>query len=193
MYGYFNSDTTKFSYNVPPNRDTYQSTYSVKLTETHVDVIDPVCNNIKTTRTYTIQLVDTNTGLQTTCPNDLNVALSFKKFPCDNINAPFFYIHDVTIPANATGTTYSWISNQFIPCPTSCKLTYTQNFGVNNYLSEVPEYGFVNQTPGETFFIRDGDYVRFSRIIDWNLKQLDLLSAIAKKLDRKSTRLNSSH
>ena len=179
MYGYFNSDTTKFSYKVPSPSDINPTNLAAKLTETFVDTTDPICFNIKTTRTYTIQLVYEQTGRQATSSTPINVVLSFKKFPCSG--TPYSYNQTVTIPANATGTTYSWVSNQFVPCPSTCQLEYIQNFGVNDSLSDVPQYSTL--APGTIVPIEDNDLVNFSKIFDINLKQIDFLSSIAKKFN----------
>jgi hypothetical protein len=180
MYGYFNSDATKFSFKVPSPSNINPTNLAVKLIETYVDVLEgPPCNNIKTTRTYTIQLVYEQTGLQATSLTNTNIVLVFKKTPCSG--AAYSYNQTVTIPANATGTTYSWISNQFIPCPSDCEIEIIQNFGMNDSLSDVPEYSTL--PPGTTVLIEDGDLVNFNKIFDINLKQIDFLSSIAKKFN----------
>jgi len=182
MYGYFSSEATKFSYKVPPKSDAVSSDLAVKLTETYVDT-STSCGGLlypKTTRTYKIELVYKDTGVVTTSPTDINIKLLFRYFSCGStegmdVNVP------ITIPANTTGTTYSWISNQFVPCPSACKLEYKQNFGVNDSQSDVPEYS--NLPPNTIVVYQDNDVVDFSLVIDWNLKQIDVLSSIAKKFN----------
>jgi photosystem II stability/assembly factor-like uncharacterized protein len=180
MYGYFSSEATKFSYKVPPKSDAISNDLAVKLTETFVDDTDPICNNIRTTRTYTIQLVNRGTGVQSYSDVPLDVVLLFKDYPCGSIIG-YDENETVTIPANATGTTYTWISNQFVRCPSTCKLEYRQNFGVNNSLSDVPEYS--DLPPNTIVIYEDNDQVEFDLVIDWNLKQIDILSSIAKKFN----------
>jgi hypothetical protein len=180
MYGYFSSEATKFSYKVPPKSDAVSNDLAVKLTETFVDDTDPICNNIRTTRTYTIQLVNRDTGVQALSEIPLDVVLLFKEYPCGS-TIGYDRNRTVTIPANATGTTYSWISNQFVRCPSACKLEYKQNFGVNDSESDVPEYS--DLPPNTIVIYEDDDQVEFDLVIDWNLKQIDILSSIAKKFN----------
>jgi hypothetical protein len=180
MYGYFSSEATKFSYKVPPKSDAVSNDLAVKLTETFVDDTDPICSNIRTTRTYTIELVYRDNGVATTSDVPLDVVLLFKYYPCGSTTG-YDQNVTVTIPANATGTTYTWISNQFVRCPSTCKLEYRQNFGVNNSLSNVPEY--TDFPPNTIVIYKDGDQVEFDLVIDWNIKQIDILSSIAKKFN----------
>ena len=180
MYGYFSSEATKFSYKVPPKSDAVSNDLAVKLTETYVDDTDPVCFNIRTTRTYTIDLVYRDNGVATTSDVPLDVVLLFKYYPCGSTTG-YDQNVTVTIPANSSGTTYSWISNQFVPCPSSCALEYKQNFGVNNSLSDVPEYS--DLPPNTIVIYEDNDQVEFDKVIDWNIKQIDILSSIAKKFN----------
>jgi len=182
MYGYFSSEATKFSFKVQPKSDAVSNDLAVKLTETFVDT-SSLCGGLlypKTTRTYTIQLVYKDTGVVTTSPTPTNIKLLFRYFDCGE-TVGYDYNQLVTIPANTTGTTYSWISNQFVPCPVSCKLKYIQNFGVNDSQSDVPEY--TNLPPNTIVVYQDNDLVDFSLVIDWNIKQIDILSSIAKKFN----------
>jgi hypothetical protein len=182
MYGYFSSEATKFSYKVPPKSDAISNDLAVKLTETFVDTSSLCGGRLypKTTRTYKIELVYRDTGVVTTTSTPTKVVLMFKYFDCGEVVG---YDKDITltIPANTTGTTYSWISNQFIPCPSACKLEYKQNFGVNNSLSDVPEYS--NLPPNTIVIYEENDMVEFDLVIDWNIKQIDILSSIAKKFN----------
>jgi hypothetical protein len=180
MYGYFSSEATTFSYKVQPKSDTVSDKLAVKLTETFVDTTDPVCSNIKTTRTYKIQLVNNDTGVQAYSPVDLNIVLNFKEYPCGSTTG-YNTFSGATIPANTTGTTFTWVSNEFVPCPSTCKLRYTQNFGVNSYRSDVPQYS--TAPPGTVVYYQDFMGVEFSKVIDWNIKQIDILSSVAKKFN----------
>lgn len=179
MYGYFNNDTTKFSYKTNPVNTTTGTTQAVKLVETHVDVISGTCANIVTTRTYTISVVDALYGTGQTANQPYSICLDFCLFPCSGGAYP--YAVNLLIPAGSTGTTYSWISNAVVPCPVSCLLEYTQNYGLNPNNSNIAEFNVRNNP--QTVFINDGSYVDFSKIIDINLKQIDILSSIAKKFN----------
>jgi hypothetical protein len=179
MYGYFNSDATKFSYVTNPSLFS-GNTQAVTLTETFVDVLEgPPCNNIKTTRTYTIKVVNSKTGVPEISTQPYAICLDYALFPCSGGTVP--YAVNLVIPSSSTGTTYSWVSNRFIPCPSSCALEYTQNYGLNQSNSNISVYQ-VSNAP-QVIGIKDGDYVNFNLIINDQLKQIDILSSIAKKFN----------
>jgi hypothetical protein len=179
MYGYFNSDTTKFSYTTNPSRYS-GNTQSVTLTETFVDTPSVVCSpQIITTRTYTIRVVNSKTGVAETSTQPYTVCLDYAFFPCSGGTQP--YAINLVIPAGTTGTTYSWISNRFVPCPSGCALEYRQNYGLNPANSNIFEYS-VSNAP-RTYPIFDGSFVDFNLIINDQLKQIDFLSSIAKKFN----------
>ena len=179
MYGYFNSDTTKFSYTTNPTQYS-GNTQAVTLTETAVDVLEGApCYNIKTTRTYTIKVVDIITGIAETATRPYALSLDYALFPCSGGTEP--YGVNLVIPAGATGTTYSWVSNRFIPCPSSCALEYTQNYGLNPSNSNI--YVYQKSNAPITIGVRDGSYIDFNLIINEQLKQIDVLSSIAKKFN----------
>jgi hypothetical protein len=179
MYGYFNSDTTKFSYTTNPSL--YSGiTQSVTLTETYVDTTSTVCPpQIDTTRTYTIKVVNSKTGVNETATQPYAICLDYAWFPCSGGTEP--YAVNLVIPAGSTGTTYSWISNRFVPCPSGCALEYRQNYGLNASNSNIYEYQ-VSNAP-QVIGIKDGSYVNFNLIINDQLKQIDILSSIAKKFN----------
>jgi hypothetical protein len=179
MYGYFNSDTTKFSYTTNPSRYS-GNTQAVTLTETYVDTTSAVCPpQIDTTRTYTINVVNARTGDPETATQPYAICLDYAWFPCSGGTKP--YSVNLVIPANSTGTTYSWISNRFIPCPSGCALEYRQNYGLNPANSNIYVYSISNAP--RTYSIFEGSFVDFNFIINDQLKQIDFLSSIAKKFN----------
>jgi hypothetical protein len=179
MYGYFNSDTTKFSYTTNPSLYS-GNTQSVTLTETFVDTTSTVCSpQIDTTRTYTIRVVDSVTGVPEVATQPYAVCLDYAWFPCSGGTEP--YAVNLVIPAGSTGTTYSWISNRFVPCPSACALEYRQNYGLNQSNSNIFVYQSSNAP--KVVGIQDGSYVDFNLIINDQLKQIDILSSIAKKFN----------
>lgn len=179
MYGYFNSDTTKFSYTTNPNRYS-GNTQSVTLTETYVDTLSVPCPpQIDTTRTYTIKVVNSKTGVLETATKPYAICLDYAWFPCSGGTEQ--YAVNLIIPAGSTGTTYSWISNRFVPCPSGCALEYRQNYGLNPSNSNI--YVYQSNNAPQTVGVIDGSYVDFNLIINDQLKQIDFLSSIAKKFN----------
>lgn len=189
MYGYFSSDATKFSYKTPVPQLIPLEGVDVLLVETFKDTSEYPCGTqyIRTDRTYTIYVVKKGTGTPCLCTEDIGVGLDFETFPCTGPS--FAYTQVVTIPANATGTTYSWTSNQYVDCGFGCpySLEYTQNFGFNQSASNVTlstqSLSYLPSLPNTTQFYKDGDFVDFSLVIDQNIKQIDFLSSIAKKFN----------
>ena len=178
MYGYFNSDSTKFSYITNPSKFS-GDTQAVTLTETSVDVISGTCANIVSTRTYTIRVVNSTTGIPEIATKPYSISLDYTLFPCSGGTKS--YAVNRVIPVGSTGTTYSWISNRYIPCPSVCALEYTQNYGLNPTNSNINVYQ-ASIVP-QVVPIKDGTYVNFNLIIEQNIKQIDFLSSIAKKFN----------
>ena len=189
MYGYFNSDATKFSYKTPVPQTLPIDGIEVLLVESYFDSSEFPCGTqyYKTDRTYTIYVVKAGTGIPALCTEDLTVGLDFRYYPC--YGGSFDNTIQVTIPANSTGTTYSWVSNQYVDCGSGCPYTleYTQNFGYNSSASNVglssQSLAFTPLPPNTTIEFSDGTYVDFSLVMDTNIKQIDFLSSIAKKFN----------
>ena len=189
MYGFYSFDGTKFGYKTPVPQTLTLEGVDVLLVESFIDeTVDCLGSpNIRTTRTYDIYVVKKGTGIPAFCTQQITVGLDFLFYPCfGGPSVP--YTQSVTISPNTTGTTYSWISNQFVDCGLgSCVLEYTQNFGYNASASNV---GLSTSTlsyepvPANTNFVfTEGTYVDFSLVIDTNIKQIDILSSIAKKFN----------
>ena len=189
MYGYFSSDSTKFSYKTPVPQTLSIDGVNVIFVETFVDSSEFPCGPqyFKTDRTYTIYVVKAGSGIPCLCSSPINLNLAFRLYPCTG-GAPSDFTVPVTIPANSTGTTYSWVSNQYVDCGSGCpfQLEYTQNF-VDQTTGDVAisaePLAYTPQTPNTTLYFEDGDFVDFSLVIDPNIKQIDLLSSIAKKFN----------
>jgi len=194
MYGYYSNDTAKFSYKTPATQVYSLEGVEVLLVETFVDetVICGGDYQIKTTRTYTIYVVKKGTGIPVLCNQPINLVLDYRFFPCGGSSYNDYQVN-VTIPSNTTGTTYSWVSNGPAPiipgsgttCP--CDVEYQQNFGVNTSASNVgvssESLAYMPLTQNTVVQVSDGTYIDFSLIIDENIKQLDVLSSIAKKFN----------
>jgi hypothetical protein len=196
MYGYFSSDTTKFSYKTQAPSVLSPSNVEVLLNESTISDEYQYCGGdpqIKTTRKYDIYVVKAGTGTPCFCDSSITVVLKFKLYKCDSSTGTN-YEQTVTIPANSTGATYTWISNGYYPiqpgvssgCST-CAWEWQQNFGANASLTSV---GISTQilsyqpVPANTTkYYEDGDYVDFGLVVDPLIKQIDLLSSIAKKFN----------
>lgn len=189
MYGYFSSDRTKFGYNMPAINVLPLEGVQVILVETFVDSSEYPCGTqyIKTDRTYTIYVVKSNSGIPCYCSEDINLVLDFIQYPCNG--GSFNYSVNLNIPANSTGTTYSWVSNQYVDCGYGCpfSLEYVVNLGLNAAASNVSEssegLAYLPIPAGTFVTYQDGDTVDFSLVISDTIKQIDLLSSIAKKFN----------
>jgi len=189
MYGYYSFDGTKFGYKTPVPQTLTLEGVDVLLEESFIDdtVVCLGSPNIRTTRTYTIYVVKKGTGIPALCSQQISVGLDFELFPCfGGPSVP--YTINLTIPPNTTGTTYSWVSNQFVDCGGgSCVLELIQNFGYNASSSNVglstSPLAYTPQPANTNVTFTEGDYVDFSLVIDTNIKQIDILSSIAKKFN----------
>jgi len=189
MYGYFSSDRTKFGYNMPSISVLPLEGVEVILVETFVDSSEYPCGTqyIRTDRTYTIYVVKSNSGIPCYCSEDINLVLDFILYPC--YGGASNYTVNLNIPANSTGTTYSWVSNQYVDCGSGCpfSLEYVVNLGLNSAASNVSEssegLAYLPIPAGTFVTYQDGDTVDFSLVISNTIKQIDLLSSIAKKFN----------
>lgn len=192
MYGYFNSDNTKFSLKTPVPQSLPLSGVEVILIESIVSqIVEYPCGSpgyFKTTRKYDIYVVKKGTGTPALCTDPITVGLSFTLFPCDG-SGPIDSPVTVAIPANTTGATYSWISDQYVDCGSGCPYSFEllQNNGFDPATSNVTEstnaLAYLPLAPNTSINIEDGDYVNFGLVIDENIKQIDLLAGIAKKFN----------
>ena len=190
MYGYFSSNTTKFSYTTLAPEKLALDGVEVILVESFIDSSEFACDTqyFKTDRTYTIYVVKAGTGTPALCSEEITVGLDYRFFPCTGA-PPVDSIVTVKIPPNTTGNTYSWVSNQFVDCGSGCPfvLEYTQNFGYNAGASNVglstQPLAYLPTAPNTVVNFNEGDYVNFNLVIDDKLKQIDLLSSIAKKFN----------
>ena len=149
LYGYFSSDTTKFSWAV----------YEIQtLPLQGVEVFFVQIEN----DTFCV-VSKLGTGIPCYCDSDINCTLLFD----NGVNT---FTQDVTIPYGTSGLTVNSGANLFI----SGSSPDVPNGSTLKYLP-VAVGQFVN-------FV-DGDYVDFSLVIDQNIKQIDILSSIAKKFN----------
>ena len=111
-----------------------------------------------TTACYVVKL---GTGIPCFCTEDINVTVPH--------GAPFFTVENGTIIQGTTGYTYT---QPGAPDQPSAR-------GVARSL----RLSYLPKKVGDTAQYEDGDDVTFDLVIDQNIKQIDLLSSIAKKFD----------
>jgi len=189
MYGYFSSDTTKFGYKTQAPQKLTLDGVQVLIVESIVDEgSNYPCGTqyFYTIRKYDIYVVKAGTGIPCLCSEQINLDLAFKFWPC--YGGSIDQTVPITIAPNTTGTTYQWTSSQFVDCGSGCpySLEYYQNF-VDQTTGNV---GLSNSTlaylPTETnisVVYEIGDNIDFNKVIDVNIKQIDILSSIAKKFN----------
>jgi len=189
MYGYYSFDGTKFGYKTPVPQTLPLEGVDVLLVESVVDdtVICLGDPNIRTTRTYTIYVVKKGTGIPALCSDQITVGLDFEFFPCyGGVSIPTPV--SLTILPNTTGTTYSWVSNQFVDCGgADCVLERFENYGFNASTSNVglssASLSYLPVPANTNITFTENTYVDFSLVTDTNIKQIDILSSIAKKFN----------
>ena len=186
-YGYFSSNSTKLTYQTPPPQ-----TYGLEGVEVILidnEVIDSQLN-CETNYDYrvhnwTLYVVKKDTGIPVFCNQEIVLNWDFNLQPCYGGSTD--YLQQITIPAGTTGNTYSYTSVQYVDCGFGCpfQLETIQNNGFNATASNT---GLSNKplaylpSPANTIVeVTDGTFLDFSLIIDQNIKQIDILSSIAKK------------
>jgi hypothetical protein len=194
MYGYFSSDTTKFGYQVESPQTLPIEDVELLFVETFIDetVTCGGSPQIKTTRTYTMYVVKAGTGIPCLTSGVINANLKFRLFKCDSAIGTD-YTQNIIIPANSTGTTYSWVSNGPYPIQPGvssgcapCAFEYQQNFvdlTTSNVGITTRALAYTPQQPGTFVNYVEYDSINFSQVIDPKIKQIDFLSSIAKKFN----------
>jgi len=191
MYGFYSFDGTKFGYKTPVPQTLPLEGVDVLLVESIVEEgSDYPCGTqyYYTIRKYDIYVVKKGTGIPCLCSDQINVTLLYDFFPCTGgpaIPSPVA----LTIAPNTTGTTYQWTSNQYVDCGYGCpySLEYYQNFGLDLTNSNVSQssapLAYAPLPPNTNVVFTENVYVDFSLVIDTNIKQIDILSSLAKKFN----------
>jgi hypothetical protein len=189
MYGYFSNDTSKFSYKTPQSETFGLDGVDVIIESNIVTTFESNCSTSYpyTVDNWNIYVVKKGTGTPVLCNQEIILNFIFTSFPC--FGFPFVYDLPITIPANTTGATYSYVQERWVDCGFGCPFsqentlysafnTITSNVSLSNkILSYTP-------SPSNTIVeVTDGTYIDFSLIIDSNIKQIDILSSIAKKFN----------
>lgn len=150
MYGYFSSDSTKFSYQIPQIQ-------TLPLEGVSIIFVSAGINDF----CYVTKL---GTGIPCFCSSNIDVVFQY-----DEGYSYGIVDYQLTIQAGTTGVTSSYGGTFY-----------------GGYSSQVPNgtsLSYLPQPAGTTIPISDGMLVDFSKVINKDLKQIDLLSSIAKKFN----------
>jgi hypothetical protein len=188
MYGYFSDDNTKLTYKTPQVQ-----TYGLEGVEIiWIDDIeaftDSACSTTypRTVHNWTLYVVKKGTGTPVLCNTDINLYWNFELQPCYGGGFQY-YSQSVNIPANSTGATFSFTQEQWVDCGYGCPFQpeYIYNLGFDPVTSNVglstKPLSYLPQPSNTVVQITEGSYLDFGLIIDQNIKQIDILSSIAKK------------
>jgi uncharacterized delta-60 repeat protein len=190
MYGYYSSNATKFSYRtLPPQLIPLDGIEVVLEFDTVLTSQFFQCSTFYPifTTTITAYVVKKGTGIPCLCPDGFTVTLDIEFIPC--IGTSSTYQLPLSIFALTTGNTASFISSTFVDCGFGCPFQQE----IQNFVGLNPNYNFVlessfplaypPQEPNSTVVFNDGNFVDFGLVMDVDFKQIDLLSAIAKKFN----------
>jgi hypothetical protein len=187
MYGYFSDDNTKLTYKTPQVQTFGLEGVEVILVDDIVAESEFNCSTIypRTIHNWTLYVVKKGTGTPVLCNTDINLYWNFELYPC--YGSSFSYQQPINIPANTTGTTFSYTQEQWVDCGYGCPFQpeYIYNLGFDDITSNAglsnKALSYLPRPSNQVIQINDGDYVDFGLIIDQNIKQIDVLSSIAKK------------
>jgi hypothetical protein len=188
MYGYFSDDNTKLTYKTPQVQIFGLEGVEVILVDDIVAESEFNCSTIypRTIHNWTLYVVKKGTGTPVLCNTDINLYWNFELQPCYG-GGYQYYDQPINIPANTTGTTFSYTSEQYVDCGFGCPFQpeYINNINFDSTISNVglsnKALSYLPRPSNQVVQINDGDYVDFGLIIDQNIKQIDVLSSIAKK------------
>jgi hypothetical protein len=153
MYGFYSFDGTKFSYKTPPIQ---------VLPSEGVDILPTQTGSTN----LTMYIVKTNSGIPALCDTSITGTVTIRNFGTGTvINTNF------TIPPNESSYVINWTAGFTLTgLVTSVGIT-------NNTLAYLP------QQANTVVPFTEGTFVDFSLLIDQNIKQIDILSSIAKKFN----------
>ena len=189
MYGYFSNDTAKFSYKTPQVQ-TYGLDGVEIVWQDEIEVYsDFACFTTypRTVHNWKIYVVKKGTGIPVFCNQEITLGWNFEQYPC--FGGSNSYVQPLTIPANTTGTTFSYTQEQWVDCGFGCPFQpeYIYNYGFSPSDSNVglsnKALAYLPQPSNTIVDVSDGTYIDFSLIIDQNIKQIDILAGIAKKFN----------
>jgi len=189
-YGYFSNNSTKFTYQTPQAQTYGLDGVEIVWVDDIEALSDTACTTTypKTVHNWSLYVVKKDTGIPVFCNQEIILNWNFRFQPCYG-GVPVDYLQEVKIPANTTGNTFSYTQEQYVDCGSGCPFQpeYIYNLGFEPTASNV---GLSNKSlaylpvPANTVIeVTDGTYLDFSLIIDQNIKQIDILSSIAKKFN----------
>ena len=161
LYGYYSSSTTKFGY-------TMGSIPSFGYDDVEIHLYDP-SSDLK------VDIIVVNKKTKAPCYCNYNIDWSIDKVSCAGVRSTV----NGTIYANTSGSTI-----QLVSCPSPFQVNYvipepiSPQVGTYSYYSPIP---YAPIAPNTNVNYKDGDFINFNLVIDPNMKQIDLLSSIAKK------------
>jgi hypothetical protein len=185
LYGYFSSELTKFSYKINSIQ-----TLPLEGVELRTAYINPT--------TYLVVVCKLGTGIPCYCTDDINFQIICFPSPTPTATGPIPTSTPTPTPGGPTPTPSSTpiptatptpvpFGNQVIRAGTSgytatnCALDILSSFDVP--ADRFKSVDYLPQPVGTAVSYVDGDSVLFSLVIDPAIKQIDLLSSIAKKFN----------
>jgi hypothetical protein len=178
MYGYFNSDTTKFSYTTDISSYS-NNTQAYRLSKVSGTTYNATCDDYDQYVTYTFTIVNSQTGEpQGGADKPYTIAWFFTNVSCTG-EITFFTKYVNILPGELT-VSFTYNPIEWVDCG-GCTTQTSQDFGQDVSNSNIFEFNTSNSP--QTQYIYDGDYVDFGLIINNTIKQIDVLSSIAKKFN----------
>ena len=191
MYGYFSSESTKFTYKTPPLQLVpIEGTEVVaEYMSTTIPQFNPECGYFEYNiiNTVTFYLVKIGTGTPVISDSAATITLNITTTNCSGPDTT--YQPAVTIMPGQSSVQFNYYQTQYTPCGFGCPWTpiYQTFDGLNDIYSNVSlsnlSLDYYPQVANTEVVIQDGDYVNFSLIIDPRHKQIDILSSVAKKFN----------
>jgi len=189
MYGYFNSNTTKFSYNTPIPEVLPLSgvdvIYTNEVSSTEIITCPGGFEYDNNKFTLTVYVVKKGTGIPCYCSEDITTVFNF-----DTYDDVFPYTHSgytetIIIPKNTASNALTYQQSEIQVCS---YYRYNNVIGLNESLSNVvlsstPTMQYLPSPPNTVIYYVDGVKVEFSQVIDPLIKQIDILASIVKKFN----------
>jgi len=155
MYGYFSSAATKFSY-------TIDSIESLPLSGVELIFYTDLSNNTS------VIVTTLGTGIPCFCSEAINYRMEWDYFGLG-------YVVEDTLPPNLSGRTYGLPGMDYV--------FYDGSSDNAAFTMDQTQLKYFPQPVGESIPFEDGDQVDFSVVVDHLIKQIDVLSSIAKKFN----------
>ena len=153
MYGYFSSSATKFSYTI------------VNIEQLPLEGVE-VIFSADTSNNVSAIVCKLGTGIPCFCLDEIETQWHYSDYLNPNYN------FDVPIAASTSGVTIPYFGLPF---------DYGQS--LNTATADISTLKYLPKKIGETANFVDGSLVDFSVVIDPVIKQIDILSSIAKKFN----------